>query len=134
MPMHLLHLQSDDNDHGASSASPAVMIILVTTRPLHHQRCLTPQLKCIERDGDDYDDDDDDDIDDEGNVHIGRLCWLTAGVETGSSGVSRKPWRAWRALRTVFFFHRRVGSSLCPRPYGGYNEANGTICAYWEAV
>ena len=46
-----------------SSASPAVMMIIMTTHPLQHQCCLTPHLKCIERDGDDYDDD----IDDEGD-------------------------------------------------------------------
>ena len=66
MSMHLLHLQPDDSYHDTSSASPAVMVILVTTRPLHHQWCLTPHLKCVLDKNDDYDDDDDD-IDDAGD-------------------------------------------------------------------
>ena len=28
----------------------------------------------------------------------------------------------------VFFLHRKVGSSLCPGPYGGYNKANDPVC------
>ena len=32
------------------------------------------------------------------------------------------------------FLHRGVGSSLYPRPYGGYNKANDPFYAYWEAM
>ena len=46
MSMHLLHLQSDDNHHDASSAS---------SRVSH----ATLEMYSIERDADDYDDDDD---------------------------------------------------------------------------
>ena len=45
MPMHLSHLQSDDNHHDASSASPRVS----------HA---TLEMYSIERDADDYDIDD----------------------------------------------------------------------------
>ena len=54
MSTHLPHLKSHDNHHDASSASP----MLSNT---------TLEMYSIERDCDDYDDDDDDDIDDEGD-------------------------------------------------------------------
>ena len=70
MSTHLLHLQSEENHHDASSASPAVTVIILTTHPLRHQSVsnATLEMYSIERDADDYDDDDDDgDIDDDGD-------------------------------------------------------------------
>ena len=63
MSTQLLHLKSDENHHDASSASPAVIMTIMSTHLLHLQRCLTRHLKRIEEKDDEDNRDEDDFVD-----------------------------------------------------------------------
>ena len=59
MPMHVSHLQSEDNHHDASSASPAVNDNHDYASSASMVFPATLEMSSVERDADDYDEDDD---------------------------------------------------------------------------
>ena len=68
MSTHLVRLESDENHHYAFSASPTVMMIIMTTHLLRLQPGLTGQLELFQEDKDDdkedgHDEHHDDDAD-----------------------------------------------------------------------
>ena len=76
MPTHLLHPKADDNHHDASSASPAVMMISMTTHRLHLQWAERQFCNVCEKDEDDEEEGDDDETDEQTLAILPVvICW-----------------------------------------------------------